>query len=101
MTPAPQTTISRNGFEVAPLSSRTAKALWLARATRDATNVKTPIEWRASRSQYGTRATSALAIATKAAREHGMAYILHCDDKVSRVMIDWKGRVCVSSAYPG
>jgi hypothetical protein len=43
---------------------------------------------------------NALTIAARAAREHGMVYVLHADDKVSRVMIDWKGKVKVSSAYP-
>ena len=103
-------TISRNGFEVAPLSPRTAKIMWnlaLRGPRTQATNVKTANEWCAMRHHFKTRSTNALTIAAKAASDQfasngsSMVYILHADDKVSRVMIDWKGKVRVSSAYPG
>lgn len=94
-------TISKNGFIVAPMNDLTARAIWnAAQADRQTPNVKTMGQWRALRQQYGTRSTKALTIAKAAAREHGMAYILHADDKVSRVMIDWQGKARVSSAYP-
>lgn len=95
------TIISRNGFHVAPMSAKTARAIWTAaQADRQSPNVKTVCQWRAVRQQYGTRSTNALTIAVRASREQGMAYVLHADDKVSRVLIDWKGKVRVSSAYP-
>ena len=97
-----QTIISKNGFHVAPMSAQTARAIWTAaQADRQAPNVKTMCQWRASRQQYGTRSTNALTIARASAQQSGgMAYILHADDKVSRVMIDWQGKARVSSAYP-
>jgi hypothetical protein len=94
-------TISKNGSSVAPMSAHTARAIWREVQTdRQAPNVKTMDQWRAIRHQYRTTSTKALTIATKAARECSMAYILHADDKVTRVMIDWQGNARVSSAYP-
>ena len=96
------TIISKNGFHVAPMSAQTARAIWAAaQAGLSAPNVKTVDEWRAVRQQYGTRSTNALTIARASAQQSGgMAYILHADDKASRVMIDWQGKARVSSAYP-
>ena len=96
--------ISKSGFEVPDLNGRTAKLMWdLSRngPARQCENVKTVSAWRAIRHQYKTRSTNALRVATIAAKQSGgMVYILHDDDKVSRVMIDWKNKVFVSSAYP-
>jgi len=98
------TILTKNGFEVAPMSAHTARIMWdLSRhgPTRQCENVKTMAGWRAIRHQYRTHSTKALVIAAKAAREgNGMAYILHADDKVTRVMVDFYGKVRTSSAYP-
>lgn len=98
------TILSKNGFEVAPLSAHTARTIWnlsLQGPTRQCENVKTVAAWRAIRHQFSTRSNKALVVAIKAAREgNGMSYILHADDKVTRVMIDFYGKVRTSSAYP-
>lgn len=95
------TTTSKAGFEVSDMSATTARAIWRARTAHVTPNVKTCMEWRASRKDYGTRSTNAIVIAKASARQSGgMAYVLHGDDKVSRVMVDWQGELRVSSAYP-
>ena len=98
-----EATISKAGFPVPALTPRTARLMWdLSRKgpIRQCENVKTVSAWRAIQHQYASRSTNALTIAARAAREQGMVYVLHADDKVSRVMIDWQGKVRVSSAYP-
>ena len=96
-------TIAKNGNAVPAMSSWTARTIWdLAQhgPVTQCENIKTVDAWRAIRHQYKTHSTKALTIAAKAAQEHGMVYILHADDKVSRVMIDYSGKAKVSSAYP-
>ena len=98
------TILTKNGFECAPMSAHTARIMWdLSRPGHDrqCENVKTMDAWRAIRHQYRTHSTKALVIAAKAAREgNGMSYVLHADDKVTRIMIDFYGKVRTSSAYP-
>jgi len=98
-----EASISKAGFLVPALTPHTARLMWdLSRKgpIRQCENVKTVSAWRAIRHQYASRSMNALTIAARAAREHGMVYVLHADDKVSRVMIDWQGKIKVSSAYP-
>jgi hypothetical protein len=82
-----------------PLTQKAARAIW---DSRGANNVKTADEWRAHTRKSGGRTGKPTSMAAQDARKQGnggMSYVLHADDRVSRVH-HLGGKTYISTASP-